>query len=237
MPALLLARLALLTAFAPPLLAGAAVQAAEVQLQLSCTGTVLQARGDATIRRVVATLRFNLALEAEAPTAQAALTLLQERLDPVRTALKTLQVSQLRVTSPSVWNRALPAGQAPQFEASAQVSGQLAAAQLQALIAQVGGLPGVRLSPVEAQADSSTDALTNSRLLQAAYRDALQRARTLAQAIGLTTLRPLQVQLDGGLRPQPMVALARSAPAGFDPRELPEPSDHLSLEATFCASR
>jgi len=32
-----------------------------------------------------------------------------------------------------------------------------------------------------------------------------------------------------------VMAMARSAPAPFDPRELPQPSDRLSLEVTFCA--
>jgi len=232
-----LARLVLLSALALPLHAAAAGQAAQVQLQLRCSGTVLQTSGDATLQRAVSTLSFSLGLEAEASSAAAALTELQQRLDPVRRALGGLQVRQLRVTAPNVWNRAMPAGQAASFEASIQVSGQLDAAQLQALIAQVGGLPGVRLAPVEAQADRSADAATSSRLVQVAYRAALQQARTLAQAIGLTTLKPLQVQIAGGVRPQPMVALARSAAAGFDPRELPEPTDRLSLEVTFCASR
>jgi uncharacterized protein YggE len=119
------------------------------------------------------------------------------------------------------------------------VSGQLAPAQLQRLISQVGGLPGVRLAPVEAQADASGDAAANRQLLQAAYRDALQRGQMLAAVLGLNTLRPLQVQSEGGVRPAPLLAMARAmpAPAAFDPRELSEPTDQLSLEVTFCATR
>ncbi len=124
------------------------------------------------------------------------------------------------------------------FEASSQVSGQLAPRQLQPLITQVGGLPGVRLSPVDAQADSRGDAASHRQLVQAAYRDALQRGQTLAQAIGLSRLRPLQLQLEGGYRPEPMaaMAMARRAPAPFDPRELPEPTERLSVAVIFCAT-
>jgi len=219
---------ALLTAL-PPAAAGA-----QVQLQLSCSGTVLDARGSATLKRAISSLRVNLSVQAEAPSSKAALTLVQQRLDAVRRALQALKVNELRVSSPTVWNRTVPAGQPAVFEASSQVSGQLAPEQLQGLIAQVGSLSGVRLSPVDAEADQSTTAAATRQLLQAAYGDALQRGKDLAAVMGLRQLRPLQVQVDGGLRPMPM-ALARSAPAPFDPRELPVPSDRLSLEVTFCA--
>jgi uncharacterized protein YggE len=211
------------------------VAAASVQVQLNCAGTVLEARGSATLKRAIASLRLSLSLEAEAPTAQAALALLQQRLDPVRSGLQALNVNALRVSSPSVWNRAVPPGRPAVAQASLQVSGELAPAQLQNLISRVGGLPGVRLAPVDPQADRGADAASNRQLLQAAYQDALRRGQDLAAALGLTTLRPLQVQSDGGLRPEPMVAMARSAPAPFDPRELPEPTDRLSLTVTFCA--
>lgn len=232
-----------LLAVAPGLIAliapgqATSVWANPVQLQLSCTGTVLEARGSATLRRPVDRLAFALALEAVAPSSKEALALLQQRLDAVRTALKRLAVAQLRVGSPSVWNRYRPAGQPESFEASTQVGGQLAPSQLQALISEVGGLPGVRLSPVDPLADPGADAASNRQLLQAAYRDALRRAQDLGAAIGLGSLRPLQVQIEGGVSPLPMAAaMQRRAPAPFDPRELPEPSDRLSLAVTFCAT-
>lgn len=214
------------------------VSAAQVQLQLSCSGAVLEARGSATVKRTLDKLRVTLRLEAQDSSASGALLQLQQRLDAVRRSLQSLQVQELRVTSPSVWQRPVAAGQPAQFEASSQVSGQLVPAQLQSLISQVGGLPGVRLAPVEAQADPSGDAAANRQLLQAAYRDALQRGQMLAAALGLNTLRPLQVQSEGGVRPAPLPAMARAmpAPAPFDPRELSEPTDQLSLEVTFCAT-
>lgn len=215
-----------------------AAAAAQVQLQLSCAGTVLEARGSATLKRPITKLNVSLTLEAEAPTAKAALALLQERLDPVRRGLQALSIEELRISSPSVWNRSVPAGKPAVFEASSRVSGKLVPARLQALISQVGGLPGVRLAPVDAEADKAGDAASSRQLIQAAYRDALQRGQDLAAAIGLKSLRPLQVQIDGGLRPMPLAAMAMRAAgsAPFDPRELPEPIDQLSLEVTFCAT-
>lgn len=226
-----------------PLLSGLSApraQAAEpqVQLQLSCSGTVIAVQGSSTLKRAIARLRLNLGLEAEGANAASALALLQERLDPVRLALQSLEVSDLRVSAPSVWSRYVPEGKPTVFEANTQVSGRLAPAQLQNLISQVGGLPGVRLAPVEAEPDKQADARVSRQLLQAAYGDALQRGQTLAATLGLRRLRPLQLQVDGGVRPEPMVALAmpRNAAAPLDPRELPEPSDTVSLSITFCAS-
>lgn len=223
---------------APPVGTWPRAHAAEVQLPLACSGTVLEARGNASLKRSIDKLRVSLTVQAEAPSSKAALALLQERLDPVRSALAGLQVKDLRVGAPSVWNGYVPTGKPAVFEASSQLSGQLAPAQLQPLISQVGGLPGVRLAPVDAQAGSSGDAASNRVLVQAAYRDALQRAQALAEAIGLRSVRPLQVQLEGGSRPEPMAAMAvaRRAGAPFDARELPEPVDRLSMAVTFCAT-
>lgn len=229
---------ALASVLAAPAAWALSARAAQVQLQLSCPGAVLETRGSASLKRAVTKLNASLTLEAEGPSSKAALALLQERLDAVRIRLKALEVQDLRVASPNVWNRYVPAGKPAVFEASSQVSGQLAPARLQELISTVGGLPGVRLAPVDAVADQATDAASNKQLLQAAYRDALQRGQDLAAAIGLTTLRPLQVQIEGGVQPMPMaaMAMARRSPAPFDPQELPQPTDRLGLAVTFCAT-
>jgi len=74
--------------------------AAVAQVQLRCDGTLLEARGSAEQERPTRRLSFSLALEAEGPTADAALQGLQERLAAVRQALQQLQVEELRVASP-----------------------------------------------------------------------------------------------------------------------------------------
>ncbi len=214
----------------PPLLI------AQAQVQMGCSGTLLQARGRAELKRAIDALRLSLSLEAEAATAAGALASLQARLDSVRQALQQLGVRKLEVTSPSTWSRAAERKQPALTTASLQVSGELAPAQLQQLIRQVGSLPGVRLSPVDPRAQASGDATSQARLLKAAYGDALAQAKTIAAAIGLHQLRPLEVEVDsGGGAPILMRAMANPNSAPFDPAELPAPVDRLSLLVRFCA--
>ena len=210
---------------------------AQAQVQMGCSGTLLQARGRAELKRLIDSLRVSLSLEAEAATADGALASLQARWDSVRQALQQLGVRKLEVTSPSTWTRPAERQQPAQTTASLRVSGELAPAQLQQLIRQVGSLPGVRLSPVDPRAQASGDATSQARLLKAAYGDALGQAKTIAVAIGLHQLRPLEVEVEGGggtpIRMRASMAYPDSAP--FDPAELPEPVDRLSLLVRFCA--
>ena len=209
---------------------------AQAQVQMGCNGTLLQARGRAERKRAIAALRLSLNLEAEAATADGALASLQARLDAVRQALQQLGVRKLEVTSPSTWTRPAERQQPAQTTASLRVSGELAPAQLQQLIRQVGSLPGVRLSPVDPRAQASGDAGSQARLLKAAYGDARAQAKTIAAAIGLHQLRPLEVDVEGGGgMPILMRAMASSDAAPFDPAELPEPVERLSLLVRFCA--
>jgi uncharacterized protein YggE len=214
---------------------GPAPAAAEVQLR--CNGTLLEARGSAEQDRPIARLRFSLALEAEQRTSDGALALLQERLAAVRRALQGLETKELRVTSPSTWQRPAEGRQPPLSQASLQVSGTLAPARLQALIRQVGSLPGVRLAPVIPEADPARASEARRALLAAAYQRALAEARDVAGAVGLTQLRPLEVSVDGDAGPMPMRALAAKAdaPPPFDPEELPSPKASASMLVRFCA--
>ena len=218
-----------------PLAHPLAPAAAEVQLR--CDGTLLEARGSAEQERPIARLRFSLALEAEQRTSDGALALLQERLAAVRRALQGLETKELRVTSPSTWQRPAEGRQPPLSQASLQVSGLLAPARLQALIRQVGSLPGVRLAPVTPEADPARASEARRALLAAAYQRALAEARDVASAVGLTQLRPLEVSVEGDAGPVPMRALAAKADAlpPFDPEELPPPKANASMLVRFCA--
>jgi uncharacterized protein YggE len=220
-----------------PLVAmGVCPRDAAAQVQLRCEGTLLEARGSAEEERPTRRLSFSLALEAEAATADGALETLQQRLAAVRTALQRQQVEELRVTSPSTWERPADRKRPAAVTASLQVSGRLLPQRLQTLIREVGALPGVRLAPVGTEADRAQDATVRRRLLRAAYQDALAQAREVAAAVGLDRLDPLEVQLDGGdLRPVPMRAMAEAAAPPFDPAELALPKDRLSLLVRFCA--
>jgi uncharacterized protein YggE len=210
---------------------------APAQVQLACGGTLLEARGMAEVERPMRLLLFSLGLEAEAASTDAALGLLQARLAAVRSGLQGLGVEELRVSSPSTWPRTDGRGRPMGVQAGLQVSGRLEPQRLQPLIRQIGALPGVRLSPVTAQADPAQDRAIRRRLLEAAYADARQQAGEVAAAVGRRTLEPLEVQLDGvEARPMPMMARADAAPPPpFDPRELAPPKDRLSLLVKFCA--
>ena len=105
-----------------PLLPAAGL--AQSQVQLACSGTLLEARGSAELKRITANLRFSLALEAEAASSEAALASLQGRLAAVRTSLKNLQVVDLEVTSPTTWQRPASRPSPEQVVAGLQVSGQ-----------------------------------------------------------------------------------------------------------------
>lgn len=218
------------------LLAPASVRA---EVQLRCEGTLLEARGSAEQERPIKRLRFSLGLEAEQRTSDAALALAQSRLAAVRAALQSLEVRDLRVTSPSTWQRPAERGQPPLSQASLQVSGTLAPARLQALIRQVGTLPGVRLAPVTPEAEPLQGTEARRALLAAAYQKALAEARDLASAIGLSQLRPLELQVEGDRDVVPMRAMAAMAdappPPPFDPAELPLPKSTASMLVRFCA--
>ncbi len=201
-----------------------------------CDGVVLEAQGAAEVERPAGLLAVSIGLEAEASTADGALALLQQRLATVRSALQSLGVSELKVTSPSTWNRPAGRGRPKGAQASLRLSGNLEPDRFQALIRQVGALPGVRLSPVAPQADPAQDASVRRQLLEAAYRDAMDQARVLGVAMGRPRLAPLEVRIQGGSqRPMPMRAMADAATPPFDPAELPAPRQSLSLVARFCA--
>lgn len=210
---------------------------AQVQVQLQCAGTLLETRGSAELKRDTRRLAVSLGLEAEAADADGALAALQRRLAAVRQRLVALRVQELRVSSPSTWQRPQEPGRAgPRVVASLQVSGQLAPERLQAFVREVGGLEGVRLNPVAAEADPAAMPAVRARLLRLAYQDALAQARELAGVVGRASLQPLDVRVEGhDLRPVAMRAMAADA-APFDPAELPQPTDRLALQVRFCAS-
>jgi uncharacterized protein YggE len=224
---------------AGPLLALAAgpPALAQTQVQLSCSGTVLESRGTAEIRRPIETLELSLRLEAEGATADAALAELQQRLAAVRTALQALQVQELQVSSPSTWPRPAQRDRPAVVEANLSVQGRLQPQRLQQLVRQVGSLPGVRLAPVGTRAAEGDNRPVRRQLLQLAYRDALEQAQDMAAAIGLRQLQPLDLVVEGGPRPMPMrtMASADASVPPFDPDELARPTDRLQLQVRFCA--
>jgi hypothetical protein len=174
-------------------------------------------------------------LQAEAASADGALGELQQRLAAVRQALQRLQVKELEVGSPSTWERPASPKRLAAVEANLQVRGQLVPSRLQALIRQVGALPGVRLAPVSTEADQRADSGVRRQLLRRAYQDALLQAREMAEAIGVGAPSPLEVQIESSFRPMLAKGMAADAPPPFDPAELAPPVDRLGLMVRFCA--
>lgn len=211
------------------------VTAADAQVQLRCDGALIETRGSAQLKRRTSLLAFSLGLEAEAADADAALAALQQRLATVRTALQRLGVQDLRATSPSTWTRPADRNRPAVTQANLQVSGQLVPAQLQALVRDVGKLPGVQLAPVSTQADPKGDAAARRQLLRDAFADARTQALELASVAGFSRVTPLELRLDGMERPLPMRAMAAAAD-GFNPDELPWPTDRLGIGVRFCAT-
>jgi len=215
--------------------ATAAAQA-EGQVQLNCQGTLLETRGQAEQTRVIRRLLISLSVSAEAATADQALEQLQRRLAAVRASLQSLEVKQLRVSSPSSWPRPAQGGQPTAVQATLQLSGSLEPSRLQPLIRGVGALAGVQLAPVRTQADASDDERVRQELLRLAYQDALRQARPLAALIGSRDLKPLEIRADGvDMPPIAMRAMAADAIAPFNPQELEPPKDRLGLQVRFCA--
>lgn len=211
------------------------VTAAETQVQLRCDGALLETRGAAQLQRSTSRLSLSLGLEAEAIDADGALGVLQQRLAAVRAALQRLEVRDLRVTSPSTWNRPAERNRPASAQASLQVSGNLAPQRFQALVREVGPLPGVRLAPVSTQADPSGDAAARRELLRDAYADARRQALELAGVAGFSRVTPLELRLDVMERPMPLRSMA-TAMEGFNPDELPLPTDRLGMGVSFCAT-
>jgi uncharacterized protein YggE len=201
------------------------------EVTATCEGTLLQARGQAELKRSGERLRFSLGLQAQQRDQAVALQELQQRLAVVREALQRLQVADLQVASPSTWSHQ------GQVTASLQLSGLLRPERYDALVREVGSLAGVQLQPVQMEANANGDAAARRQLLQAAWQDAQAQARELVTVLGLRQLRPLEVQIEGGPQPRPMAvkAMMAAAPPAFDPAELPPPLERLALQVTFCA--
>jgi uncharacterized protein YggE len=211
---------------------------AEGQVQLSCNGTLLEARGQAETVRRTARLQVSLNLGAEGEDADRALVLLQTRLASVRRALQELQVGELRVSSPSTWQRAAEGKRPAAVQANLQVNGILDPARLHGLIRTVGSLPGVHLAPVMTEADRREEGRVRQELLRQAYEDALRQTRPLAALIGRDNLRALEIRIDGSELPMPtMRTMAADAapPPPFNPEELNQPRQRLGMQVRFCA--
>ena len=232
MPSLRLAAVAL--SAVPMGITPALVLAAPVQAQpLACNGTLLQLQvqeqGSAAFDR----FRFNLGLEAEAPTKSAALDQLNARLAVVRKVVTPLATGKLTIPAPTSYRSGGGSSGPVRERASTSVSGVVSKANYDALIQAAGRLPGVNLGGISAEAARGNEAELRSRLLRQALSEGQRQAQATADALGLRRVQLLRIDQRGGgsVRPMPYAMAARNS---FNPDEARAPQSSVSLGLDYC---
>lgn len=202
---------------------------------LACSGTLLQLQvqeqGSAAFDR----FRFNLSLEAEAPTKAAALDQLNGRLAAVRQVITPLVSGKLTIPAPSTYRSGGGSSGPVRERASTSVSGLVSKANYDALIQAAGRLPGVKLGGFSAEAASASEAQLRTRLLRNALAEGQRQAQVTAEALGLRRVQLLRIDQRGGgsIRPVPYAMAARSS---FNPDEARAPESSVSLALDYCLS-
>ena len=208
--------------------------AVPVQAQpLSCNGTLLQLQvqqqGSAAFDR----FRFNLGLQADAPTKAAALDQLNARLAAVRKAVAPLANGKLTIPAPSTYRSGGGSSGPMREQASTSVAGEVSKANYNSLIQLAGRLPGVTLRGFTAMAAGGTEAELQTRLLREALAEGKRQAQTTAEALGLRRVQLLRIDQRGGgaIRPLPY---AMAAARSFNPDEARAPESSMSLALDYC---
>jgi uncharacterized protein YggE len=202
---------------------------------LLCSGTLLQLQvqeqGSAAFDR----FRFNLGLEADAPTKAAALDQLNARLAAVRQAIAPLVSGKLTIPAPSTYRSGGGSTGPVRERATTSVSGVVSKANYDALIQAAGRLPGVNLGGFNAEAAGGSEAQLRTRLLRQALAEGQRQAQITADALGLRRVQLLRVDQRGGgsIRPVPYAMAARSS---FNPDEARAPESSVSLALDYCLS-
>ncbi len=213
---------------------GVGVSAAPLRAaERTCQGTLLQIKVQQTGTTRSERFRFSLGLEAEAGTQASVMALLNERLEQARRQLKPLALGRLTIPAP----RSYPfgGGQAgPRREkASTSISGEVSRANYDALIQQVGRLPGVRLQGMTSIASGEGQTTLQSQLLKQAFEEGKRQAQTMASALGLRRLELLRINQRGqAYRPVALASTNRGQ--SFKPGEAPRPIQSIGLELDYC---
>lgn len=200
---------------------------------LLCQGTLLhlqvQQQGTASMDR----FRFNLGLDAEAPTQAAALDQLNARLAALRQAVVPLASGKLTIPAPSTYRRGGGSDGPVREQASTSVSGEVSKSNYNALIQVAGRLTGVTLRGFTAEAAKSSAAQLQTHLLREALAEGQRQAQATANALGLRRVQLLRIDQRGGgpLRPMPYAMAARN---GFSPDEANAPDSVVSLALDYC---
>ena len=203
-----------------------------------CGGTLLQLQVEQSGSTAFDRFRFDLGLEAEAPSKAEAMALLNSRLANLRTALRPLVSGELTIPAPTTYRSGggTGPGATPVREhASTSVGGVVPKSSYDALIQLAGRLPGVNLRGFTAQATAGSDSDLQASLLRQALADGRRQADLTAQALGLRRVQLLRIDQRGGGAPRP-IPYARMAAASFNPDEAPAPERSLSLALDYCLS-
>lgn len=201
-----------------------------------CGGTLLQLQVEQSGTAAFDRFRFDLGLEAEAPSKAEAMALLNSRLATLRAALRPLASGELTIPAPSTYRSGggTGPGATPVREhASTAVSGVVRKAQYDALIQTAGRLPGVNLRGFTAQAAGGSEAELQASLLRQALAEGRRQADLTASALGLRRVQLLRIDQRGGGGPRPM-PFARMAADSFNPNEAPAPERSVSLALDYC---
>ena len=178
--------------------------------------------------------RFNLRLEAEAPTRAAALDQLGDRQDRLRQQLEPLVQGRLVIPAPNTYEMAgskSPSG----FRAVTTITGTVGRGNYDTLIQRAGRLPGVRLQGMTSLPSSSGQNRLQEQLLERALQRGRRQAERTAAALKLRRIALLRIdqRSHSSLRPSPMGV---SAAPRFRPEEAPLPTGSLSLALDYCLS-
>lgn len=200
---------------------------------LACSGTLLQLQVQEQGTAAFDRFRFNLGLEAEAPTKADVLDQLNARLAAVRQAVTPLASGKLTIPAPSTYRSGGGSAGPVREHANTSVSGVVSKANYNALIQAAGRLPGVSLGGFTTEAAGASEAQLRTQLLRNALAEGQRQARITADALGLRRVHLVRIDQrgDSSIRPAPYAMAARSS---FNPDEARAPESSVNLALDFC---
>ena len=199
-----------------------------------CRGILLQLNLRESGESPTESFRFNLRLEAEAPTSAAALDQLGDRQDRLREQLEPLVQGRLVIPAPNTYEMA-GSKSSSGFRAVTTITGTVGRGNYDTLIQRAGRLPGVRLQGMTSLPSSSGQNRLQDKLLDRALQRGRRQAERTAAALKLRRIALLRIdqRSHSSLRPSPMGV---SAAPRFRPEEAPLPTGSLSLALDYCLS-
>tara|TARA_Y100001978_G_C23580067_1_gene378528 strand:- start:129 stop:839 length:711 start_codon:yes stop_codon:yes gene_type:complete len=199
-----------------------------------CRGILLQLNLRESGESPTESFRFNLRLEAEAPTSAAALDQLGDRQDRLRQQLEPLVQGRLVIPAPNTYEMA-DSKSSSGFRAVTTITGTVGRGNYDTLIQRAGRLPGVRLQGMTSLPSSSGQNRLQDKLLDRALQRGRRQAERTAAALKLRRIALLRIdqRSHSSLRPSPMGV---SAAPRFRPEEAPLPTGSLSLALDYCLS-